>query len=212
MNVNGMVTTLEKMMSWIVRLAYVNMLWLLFSLRGFLLAGVFPATVAALGVSRKWVSGEQDIKIWKTFKEGYTSEFKAANALGWILTAIGSLLYVNYRVLQGLQETVSFIVPFAFYFIIIVYILVIIWSFPLLTHYQTNILQHLKNAFIIGFSKVHISIGIGILGFISIYLSLEYPALIPFFLFSVIAIMWMWAAMYVFTALDKKTMKVGNEA
>ncbi|WP_042221596.1 YesL family protein [Oceanobacillus manasiensis] len=212
MNVNGVVTTLEKMMNWVARLAYLNLLWLLFSLRGLFLAGVFPATVAALGVSRKWLSGEQDIKIWKTFKEGYSTEFKAANALGWILTAVGSLLYVNYRVLLGLQETVSFLVPFAFYFIIIVYVLVIIWSFPLLAHYQTNIFQHLKNAFIIGFSKVHISLGIGILGFVSIYFSLEHPAFIPFFLFSAIAIMWMWAAMYVFKALDKKTAEVGNEA
>ena len=65
------VTSLDRILQWIMRLAVVNGLWILFSLFGLLVGGVFPATVAALGLSRKWILGEQEVKIWKTFKQIY---------------------------------------------------------------------------------------------------------------------------------------------
>ncbi|GGJ51818.1 YesL family protein [Virgibacillus salexigens] len=202
MNPNGIVTTLEKVMNWISRFAVVNFLWLLYSLMGLFVAGVFPATVAALGVSRKWIAGNKEIPIWRTFKEVYFKEFAAANVLGWILTAIGTVLFLNYKVLQVRQEEVVFMVPFAFYFVVIVYCLVVIWSFPLLAHYQTSIYKYMKHAFIIGLSKVHITLGIFVTSFGLIYLSISYPAFLPLLFFSVFAFSWMWGAMYVFSQMD----------
>ncbi|WP_226037213.1 YesL family protein [Aquibacillus saliphilus] len=196
------VTSLDLILQWIMRLAFVNVLWILFSLMGFVIGGVFPATVAALGVSRKWIMGQHDIKIWRTFKQIYRQEFIGANKLGWLLSVIGGLLYLNYRVIINSAEDIFFIIPFAFYLLLFFYIIVVIWSFPLLTHYQASIVQHIKNAIIIGLTKIHYTIVSGFVIVLTMYLSLSYPGIIPFFSFSIVSLLCMWFSMQIFSKVD----------
>src|SRR5699024_398229 len=103
---NRIVSLLDTILTWITRLAFVNFLWILFSILGLFVGGIFPATIAALGVSRKWLMSERDIPILKTFKELYRRDFVASNILGWILTLIGILLYINFRVILNLEDEV----------------------------------------------------------------------------------------------------------
>lgn len=197
------VSSLDRMMYWIMRLAILNGLWFLFSILGLFLAGVFPATVAVLGVARKWIMGNDEIHIFQTFKEIYKQEFKNANLLGWILTIMGIVLYLNYRVMLNTADLL-FIIPFAFYLLVFFYSIIVVWSFPLMAHYEAKWHQHVKNAFIIGISKIHYTLLLGMVIFIVHYISLKIPAFILFFSIATGLSGCMWVAMQVFNKLDKR--------
>ncbi|WP_082233004.1 YesL family protein [Halobacillus massiliensis] len=201
MNVDNIVKNLDKLLMWITKLTLLNMLWFLYSVLGLVVGGVFPATVSALGVAKKWLAGEREIKTHLMFKEIFKREFKSANKLGWTLTIIGILLYINYRLIDNDQGQLSILVPAAFYIIVFLYLLITLWSFPMLTYYQTTTFKYIKNSLVIGLTKLHISLAIGVLLFAVTYHSLNIPVLFLFFYISSCAIGWMWLAIRVFTAI-----------
>ena len=204
---NRIVSVLDTILTWITRLAFVNFLWILFSVFGLFAGGIFPATIATLGVSRKWLMNERDIPIWKTFKELYLREFVASNILGWLLILIGIVLYINFRVMINLEDELFVVVPFAFYLLFFFYVILIIWSFPLLAHYNGTIIQHLKNSIIIGITKIHNTITIVLILFVISYFSLEFPGVIPFFSISITILSWAWISFKTFNEIDNNTRK-----
>ncbi|WP_084028990.1 YesL family protein [Bacillus sp. J33] len=64
-----------------MRLVYLNLLWIAFSLLGIVLFGFFPATAAMFSVVRKWIMGETDVRVFKEFWQTYRKEFWKANRL-----------------------------------------------------------------------------------------------------------------------------------
>nr|WP_052044317.1 DUF624 domain-containing protein [Alkalihalobacillus alcalophilus] len=52
---------------WIMRLAYINLLWLLFMIIGLFIVGFMPATVAMFTVIRMLLMKEESVPIFKTF-------------------------------------------------------------------------------------------------------------------------------------------------
>src|SRR5690625_6342583 len=65
--------------NWIMRLAYVNILWIAFSLVGIIILGFFPATIGMFTVIRKWIQGDGDIPIFKIGRD--TSELQSRGHL-----------------------------------------------------------------------------------------------------------------------------------
>ncbi|WP_112182331.1 MULTISPECIES: YesL family protein [Paraliobacillus] len=199
MNAKDLVTTLDRVMYWVMQLALLNFLFILFSVSGLIIVGIFPATVATLGVTRKWIMGQYEIKVWTTFKRIFREEFISSNIIGWILTLIGGIFYLNYRIIAESQGDMFFIVPFAFYLVIFLYLVVVVWVFPLNVHNYASVLQQFKNAFIVGITKLPITITMMLLLFSFMFFSLEYPVLLIFFTFSLSATVWMWLSMRVFS-------------
>ncbi|MFC4402675.1 YesL family protein [Gracilibacillus xinjiangensis] len=198
MNNRNITTILDKAFVWITKLAFLNFLWIVFTLIGLGAFGIFPATSAILGVVRKWLMGNQTVPIRATFIKIYKEEFKYANTIGWILTILGFILFLNYRNLQTAQGELLFVIPFVFYLILFLYLTIVIWAFPLVVHNYASIIHQLKNALIIGISKIHITITIMLLLFSIMYFSLEFPVLLLFFSFSLLALVWMWLTLRVF--------------
>lgn len=207
MNGNGLVNSLDMMLKWVTRIAIVNILWIVFSLVGLIVGGIFPATVASLSVSRKWLTGEIDIPIWKTFKDTFKREFKNSNLLGWLLLLVGGILYINYKTLLNMSGNLLWISTFAFYLLVFFYILLIIWIFPLLSHYNGTIMQQIKNAIILGLGRIHISLASFLWLFIVIYFSLKYPSSILFVSFSIGSLGWAWISLRTFNKLDETILK-----
>ncbi|WP_338787293.1 YesL family protein [Metabacillus sp. FJAT-53654] len=203
MNGKQFVSKLDYILQWISRLVILNVLWIFFSILGLFVAGIFPATAALLGVARKWIMGEHEIKIWNTFKQIYRQEFATANIIGWILSIAGIILFINYQLISNSTGELFFVIPFAFYFIVFFYTILLIWAFPLLVHYKATWRQHIKNAIIIGLSKIHYTIMCGLVMVSIIYFSLSYPGLIPFFTFSAIGCGSMWFSLQIFKKMDQ---------
>src|SRR5690606_8549617 len=146
--------SLDRLFTWITRLVVLNLLWIFYTIIGLVVGGIFPATLSVLKIFRKWIIGEEEVPLWSTFRQEYRRDFIKSNIIGWILTLSGMILFMNYLVIKS-TENISVLIPVAFYILIILYINVLIWSFPQLAHYNGEIKVFLKNAIILGFGKLH---------------------------------------------------------
>src|SRR4051812_16513904 len=95
MEMNRLLTGIYNLCRWITHFAYLNILWILFTLAGAVVLGIVPSTVAMFAVARKTAMGEEDIPVFKTFWRTYRTEFIRANGLGLLLTAIGLIWYFD---------------------------------------------------------------------------------------------------------------------
>lgn len=92
--------------NWFARLAYINILWILFSLLGLGVFGLFPATIAMLATIRQLLK-KNDPKIFKTFWHYYKKEFIVSNKLGAIIVSVGLIFFLNLRFLQSMSGKLS---------------------------------------------------------------------------------------------------------
>ncbi|MCA1011437.1 YesL family protein [Halobacillus halophilus] len=202
MKLNSMINRFNLILTWISRLAAVNFLWLLYTFAGLVVAGIFPATIASLDVTRKWIRGQRDIKLHHVFKEKYKKSFVSANLLGWILSLAGVVMLINYHLLKEGGGEVFFLAPFFFYLLVILYVVIVIWSFPLLTHYESNLKNYLKNSLILGMTKWPATLSIFVYLFAVTYHFMGVPVLLVFFYISVSSLGWMWLSLRTFDNLE----------
>ncbi|WP_054705945.1 DUF624 domain-containing protein [Bacillus sp. JCM 19041] len=101
MELTGLWGSFYRVSVFISKLAYVNALWIGFTLLGLIVFGAAPATVALFTVTRAWVNKEWDVPVFKTFWSIYKEEFWRANASGIALFAVGFLLYWNLTLFAG---------------------------------------------------------------------------------------------------------------
>lgn len=192
MELNGPFGFIYKASIWITKLAYMNILWILFSVAGFILFGIFPATVSIFAIIRKWRKGDTEVPIFKTFWQFYRSEFFKSNQLGFILLIIGFILYVDLRILY---LTVGFL-QLLYYPILIlffIYLLVCLNAFPVYVHYELKALQIIRTSFIriIINPLSTLAMLAGTIGVI--FLTNFIPGIIPFFSVVLLALVLVWS-------------------
>lgn len=137
--------------NWIMRLAYINLLWILFTLTGLVLLGIGPATVSAFSVVRKLLKDENDFSIWKLFVQTYKANFKQANILMLIVLPVCFLIYVDFIFLQMLPSS-FFIDKVVFTGMVILSLLVIVWFsylFSVYVHFEFPLKLNFKYALLI---------------------------------------------------------------
>jgi uncharacterized membrane protein YesL len=137
--------------NWVVRLAYINVLWILFSIAGCIFLGIGPATVSVFFVIRKLLEDEYEFSIWKYFIETYKKEFWPANKLILVVFSICCIIYVDFIFLQMLPSS-FFIDKVVFTGMIILSLLVIIWFsylFAVYVHFELIFISNFKYAVMI---------------------------------------------------------------
>ncbi|MDC3416071.1 YesL family protein [Aquibacillus salsiterrae] len=194
---------------WITRFAYVNILWLVFSLLGLLLFGFFPATIAMFAIVRKWIMGETELPVFQTFWSHYKKEFVKGNLLGLILVILGFIILVDLRFIQLSNNSITALVQIPIYLFIFAFILTTFYLFPVYVHYDINLFQKFKNAFLIMMINPLYNL-LMIIGVITVYFALTtIPGLVFFFGGSFLTYIFMWPALRAFEKIDKK--KQDNE-
>ncbi|WP_342045267.1 YesL family protein [Bacillus sp. OTU530] len=196
-----------KISDWILKLAYLNALFIAFSFLGCLIGGVFPATTAMLTVIRKWLMGDTEIPVFSTFWVSYKKDFLRSNLLGYILTFIGFTLFMYYLLLN---QTVSEVVVWLRYplvIITIIYIVFLLYVFPVFVHYEMKIPQILKTTFLIMSVSPLSTIMLIAAGIILYFTMSNFPGLIPLFGGSLIGFIVMWSAYLAFSHLKRKEEK-----
>lgn len=138
---------INKFFDWVARLALLNVLWLVFTVLGIGVFGLFPSFAATFTVTRKWVSGETDIPVVKTFWHSYKKEFIKSNGLGYIMALIGYILYLDFVFLTVSESTTILTIPFIL--ITIIFLLTLLYVFPVFVYYDMKIIQVIKNSFFI---------------------------------------------------------------
>ncbi|WP_077622417.1 YesL family protein [Sediminibacillus massiliensis] len=230
MELNGIFGGFYKISAWITRFACLNILWFIFNIPvlffayNLLLAGsigemvltgiilsiltpfiFFPATTAMFSVMRRWVMGD-DMKLvssyWKYFKEEYRKSVLGGMFFGtcWLILAIDFYFYGNTDH-DGSGIFYAFFIALSF--LLLVFNL---HFFSIIVHAKTNLLQALKNAMMITFGSPILTLEVGALSFLFIYLSFHGMAfLLPFGMGAIISFFAFAAFLRFYSKIQERT-------
>jgi len=214
----GMMGGFYKLSEWIMRLAVINVLWLVcglpfwfLGLTGFLsmngaseadLTGLlqqtiifmavvapftfFPATSAMFSVARKWVMGDTDVPLFKTYFRSYKGNYKQAMIGGILYAFLFAVLIIDYQVYLTRFQTLQ-LVAYLFIALLILLLVSLHHFFSLLSHFHMKTLQLLKNALVLTIGRPIRSIFMTLGTAAVLFISARFTFLIPFFFGSVIA-------------------------
>ena len=172
---------------WAVKLAYLNILWILFSLLGLGVFGVGPATVSMFAVIRKCLRYGTDFSMTKEFVEIYQSNFWYANRIMLVLIPAYLFVWIDFAVIRLLPS--SFIIDkVVFSSVIMLSLLIVIvtcYVFAVYVHFDLAFWRNFKFAFMIAgispLSTIMILLGL----FVCSIIVLIVPAGSIFYLISV---------------------------
>lgn len=204
MELSGFVAGYYRFALWTTRLAYVNLLWILFTILGLGIFGFFPASAAMFAVVRKWINGETDIEIFPTFWESYRNEFVKINLLGFLLTVIGYLLTIEFQILRTQDHVAYLIASFGVVGLFLLLSIIVLYIFPIFAHFKLRRFEYIKWAFVIGISHPLLTIVLFATLIIIYYVTFSLiPALLFFFGGSITAYILMWGATLTFSKYEK---------
>lgn len=148
---------------------------------------LFPSTAAMFFVVRKWVMGEEDVPLLKTFFRGFMENYKQSMIGAFFYLLISVVAIVNYRFYTGMHNIAQ---VFSFLFImLIVWVTVSMFHFfSMLVHVHMTTWQLIKNSLLITIGKFFTSLYIWIANAVIIYISFsKFTFLIVFFMGSAMA-------------------------
>ncbi len=204
MNFEAMVWRFYEIANWIMRIVLLNVMWMIFTLLGLGIFGFFPATAAMFTIVRKWLLGEKDIAVVKTFWHAYKTNFVQINIIGFVMGLIGLILYVDFRFFQASEYVVLSLLNFFIIFAAFIYFAVVLYLFPLYVHFKCNTMEYIKRSFIIVLGKPLHSIMM-IVGSYLVYVVVSMmPVLILFISGSLLSIVLMWIALKTFPTYEIK--------
>lgn len=97
-----------------LRLAYLQLLWLVHTLLGAVVFGAYPATAAVFAVLRRdrmqaegWAGTADRGPLWREFHAAWRSELVSANVIGVVLTAGWAVVVYDHRLLRAVDMGVA---------------------------------------------------------------------------------------------------------
>lgn len=207
--VKGFVNGYYKIAIWITRFAYVNLLWLGFTVAGLGILGLLPATAGMFAVVRKWVLGETDIPVYRLFWTTYKKEFLKVNLLGGTLFIVFYLLTIQFQILRSTDGVGNFIASYVVLTFFVILFMVLLYVFPIYAHFNLKVLENLKWSLIIGIIHPILTIFL-----IIVVVALNYatflfmPGLLFFFGGSVTAFILMWGVSHTFSKYEESVTPV----
>ncbi|WP_062353991.1 YesL family protein [Bacillus kwashiorkori] len=190
---------------WLLRFAYLNFLWVAFTLLGLILFGIFPATAAMFAVVRKWVLKHDDINIFQVFWQTYKKEFIQINLIGFVLAIIGYLLSIQFMILRGQASLQYVLASYSIIALFILYLIILMYFFPIYVHFALKNTDYIKWPFVIGIVHPILTIFLFIvLGLLNSVTYMYIPGLLFFFGGSGNAYILMWGAQKTFVNYESK--------
>lgn len=185
--------------NWIFRLMYLNVLWIVFTTSGLFIFGFFPATAAMFSVTRKWILGESEVPIFKTFYTNFKTSFVQINIIGYLLIVFGYFLYLDINLIKNSGNLILNLFIFLLLFASIIFYVVLLNVFPIYAHYQFKTFKYIRKAIVLTLGKPLNTIMM-IVGSYIIYLIIStVPYLFIFFGGSLFSLLLMWISMRFFT-------------
>ncbi|WP_282936719.1 DUF624 domain-containing protein [Paenibacillus sp. RC67] len=236
MEFRGLMGGFYRISEWIMRLSVINVLWAICSLpvffigfTGFLsieamsqfyfflaVMGVlspftlFPATAAMFSVARKWLTGEEDVPLFKTYFRGYKENYKQAMLGGLVYLVFGIIIAVNLYVYNNMTGNLS-LLKYLVLTLTVLLSISLFHFFSILSHLHMKLFQIIKNAVLISIGHPVRSISMIVLNSVVVYFSFKYTFLIPFFMGSIIAIISFWHFNHIFGRLQMKQQEMAEK-
>lgn len=229
MEFRGIMGGFYRISEWIMRLSVINVLWVICAIPFFLLGlillqsqtseqlvqtlflmavispfTIFPSTAAMFTVARKWLTGDEDVPLFKTFFRGYKENFMQSMLGGFIYMLIGVILYTNFR-FYGDQTGIFGVLRFLVLSLTMILSISLFHFFSIMTHLHMKLLQIVKNALLITIGNPIRSLSMIALNAVILYVSFTmFTFLIPFFMGSLIAMVSFWHFNLIFGKLQEK--------
>lgn len=198
-----------NILEWIMWLIYLNILWIFFTIIGLGLFGVFPATVSMFTVIRQLLLKEET-SIFKTFFRTYKQEFFKANGIGLILAIIAYILYMDLLFLDTIQGILYNLFQIGLIFISIIFLITLIYIFPVYVHFDLKFFQNFKHALLIGVFSPLINLAM-IISFILLYYIYKLlPGLIPVFGFGLVNLLITVSVIFAFSRFETRQQKLND--
>lgn len=166
---------------WFIRITKLNIVWFFSCLAGLFIFSLFPATVAAFSVTQQWAAGNNDVSIWKTFKQTFKVKYWRAQLIGFLLSLSFLALYADIRLFRALDsQLLSNILVVIMLILLLLLVTITLYVFPIAVQSNLRLKQIVKNALFSGLAYIHLTI-LNLLGVIGIlFVSYLFPASIVF--------------------------------
>lgn len=200
----GLLQGLYTLCEWIMRLAILNVLWVVFSVLGAIILGFFPSTAAMFEITRKWLKGETDLPIFKSFWAAYKKYFVKANLLGILVAIAGIFLYIDFSFFSSFESFAFKILTALVILVSIIYCILLIYIFPVLVTYEISLLQSIKFACLLGVYRPLSTIAILLASILLYFLFSAFSPVLVFFGGSMTSMMMMWVSRTTFFKIKNK--------
>ncbi|MBH5318204.1 DUF624 domain-containing protein [Paenibacillus sp. GSMTC-2017] len=166
---------------------------------------LFPATAAMFTVARKWVMGETDVALFKTFFRGYKENFKQSVIGGFVYTLLFIIIIVDFI---WFKEQLP-IIAYLFIALFILLVVSLFNYFSMMVHYHMKMFQLIKNALLITLGKPFRSFSTAIMCGFVVYVSFFHiPFLVLFFMGSIVAAVAFWNFNLIYMKLQQQAEKM----
>lgn len=91
-------------LDWIVTLAYLNILWIAFSLLGLIFFGIGPSTLTLYALIRQKLREGKLTDVFRKYKTEYRKQLNPGNVYFPIILGVGIVLYINYQIIGVLPS------------------------------------------------------------------------------------------------------------
>ena len=211
MDSNGSMGTLYNVSEWIIRYLVVNLLWFTFNIPiVFLLINLlmvkntneiiaisivifavmpflfFPATIGMFAVVRKWFMNERDISVTRSFLKYYKENYIRSMTGGIIIVGMWLIFAVDY---YYFTVKVSEAFKYLFIFLFIFLLAFTLHFMSTTVHFESKLFKSLKNSLFITIGSPLLSLCLGIVSGLIVYVSFNYLTfIIPLFMGSLLAL------------------------
>ncbi|WP_208559866.1 YesL family protein [Marinilactibacillus kalidii] len=198
------VEKLNQILTRILKLAYLNVLWIVGTIIGLGVLGFGPSTAAVFSIIREWLKGNDDLPLTRLFIKFYKQYFIQGNLISLLYSATGFILIFDYIYVSRWEWRV------VFGLLIFLYVISATFIYPVLVHYNLKSFREMiRYSFLIGFSYLQYTLVLFV-GIIGIYVVIArlYPALITFFGTSFLIFIIMKMAYLIFSRIEESVNKI----
>lgn len=233
MEFRGIMGGIYRLMEWITRLAAINLLGLLTSFPFFwvVLAGLqtpemwamtllllavlapftlLPSMAAMFSVVRKWVMGDEDAPLFKTFFKGYKENYLQSMLGGLIFILLAVVVFVNYK-FYAAQSGIFHFLSYLFLALGFILTAAMINFISITVHLHMKVRHIVKNALLITVGNPINAFLLIIMNSLITYIGFQFPPLILFFAGSVMATYSFWMFYRNFQKIKQKQEKLAGD-
>lgn len=151
--------TLEKMnkmndvMITVLKLVYINILWVAFSALGLVIFSVGPATYAMMKYYDRWLRCQESLPVARTMWGFFKERFVQSMIVSWIYIAVAAIFITNIF----LQKIWYFQWANIFMLVMLLFSFTHVYTVMAATTYQ-KLIEIFRGAFLLGFGYLHYTI------------------------------------------------------
>jgi uncharacterized membrane protein YesL len=151
----------------------------------------FPATAAMFTVARKWVMGEVDAPLIKTFFRGYKENYLQSMIGGLFFVLLGTITYLNFQFYLKQSGALSML---SFLFIVFAFVIAaaFVQFFSIMVHFHMKFWQIIKNSFLVSIGNPGMTLFLFASNILIVYVCTRFEFLIVFFMGSLMALASFW--------------------